>query len=126
MTTGGYYGKEKGSVAIIACTNLALFEEVKNFCEKDSESRIAFAGGIKGYEYDTILDMYRLKDGMDIDEDNIELSGITSWDALEKQASNDKNFQLKWKVKVFLLELIPHVCMYISVCSLNIIYMSCI
>ena len=114
ITAGGYYGEEEGSVAIIACTNLGLFKEVKNFCEKDSESKIAFAGGIEGYEYETILEMYDLKDGKGVNED-IENFSINSWSALAKQASNGKNPQLKWKKEVFFLRnnmYVPIICMY--------------
>ena len=103
VTVGGYYGQEKGSVAIIAHKNLTLFKEVKHFCEQDSQSKIAFAGGIDGYGYDAIMDMYHLKDGEKVDKEDIELSGINSWDALEKQAQHHQDFSLQWKLEVFLM-----------------------
>ena len=106
VTVGGYYGQEEGSVAIIARKNFTLFEEVKHFCEQDSQSKIAFAGGIDGYGYNTIMDMYHLKDGEKVNKEDSEISGIDSWDALEKQACDGGSFSLKWNLQVFFLEII--------------------
>ena len=97
MTTG----PEDGSVAVIARTNFTLFEEVMHFCDKNRNSKIAFVGGIESYEYDTILDMYRLKDGLSIDNVDSQISSVSSWDVLEKQVNDNLEFSLKWKIKVF-------------------------
>ena len=91
-------GEVTGSYAIIARTNFTLFEKVMQFCEKDEESKIAFAGGFESYEYDTILNMY----GTNTNEDDTEIAGIKGWDDFSTQALHE--ISLKWKVKVSCVE----------------------
>jgi F-box protein 18 (helicase) len=58
------YGNAVGQVAVIARTNLELFNKAIEVClQESSMTRIAFVGGINGYGLDLVEDIYKLFSG---------------------------------------------------------------
>ncbi|XP_072027239.1 F-box DNA helicase 1-like [Amphiura filiformis] len=61
---GGIHGDEVGTIAIICRSNVVLFDQAVKICDdarkEKKNTRIGFAGGIKGYQLDMLLDIYRL------------------------------------------------------------------
>lgn len=88
---------EAQDYAIIARTNAAVFDEAARLC---SSGKIAFLGGINGYQFNDIVDLYRLYSGSMFNISNPYIRSFQNYQALKAFAEEADDWELKSKCKV--------------------------
>ncbi|KAK3747365.1 hypothetical protein QZH41_005272 [Actinostola sp. cb2023] len=66
--SGSVMGERSGQLAIICRTNFCLFQEAVRVCQSGRNIRISFAGGLKSYQLDRVLSIYKLFKGEYVDD----------------------------------------------------------
>ncbi|CAH1782586.1 unnamed protein product [Owenia fusiformis] len=103
---GSVLGESNGQIAIVTRTNFQLFQEAVGLCSYTENIRIAFVGGLEGFGFDIIDDIYtltlspeeRIKENKKIHSKFI--GGFQSLDALEKYATKVTDHELKGKIQI--------------------------
>jgi F-box protein 18 (helicase) len=83
--------------AIIARTNAVVFDEAASLCRTD---KIAFLGGIEGYRFDDILDVYLLYVGSPNQIKNPYLRSLQTYSEVKAFAEEADDRELKSKCRV--------------------------
>jgi F-box protein 18 (helicase) len=96
------YGNAVGQVAVIARTNLELFNKAIEVClQESSMTRIAFVGGINGYGLDLVEDIYKLFSGNKrAIYKNKFISRFSSFATLKQYAQHSDDPELMGKIKL--------------------------
>ena len=84
--------------AIIARTNAMIFTEAVNLCHDGC--KIAFLGGIDGYRFNDIMDIYLLNVGKKAEIKNSHIRSFTTYSALKEFAEEADDWELKSKYKI--------------------------
>ncbi len=87
-----------GHHAILCRTNAGIFDAAVDFINNHGERPIAFAGGLKGYALNQLMDTHALRKGEPVRDPYI--GSFKSYEDLEEYAENVDDKELKSRVRV--------------------------
>jgi superfamily I DNA/RNA helicase len=89
-----------GHHAILCRTNAGIFDAAVDFINEYGNAPIAFAGGLRGYALDQLMDTYNLRNGELSDVRDSFIRSFGDFDELEAYAENVDDKELKSRCRV--------------------------